>query len=424
MKKVIALILAVGLLLTGCGGASRDLMKGVKPSDEGGWVAVHDPLSDGFDPETDEIWENSLVADFGMRLFRTSFEEDKNTLISPMSILAALAMTANGAEGETLSQMETVLGQSRGALNSWYKYGTVYDDSVLNSANAIWFRENAGLTVEESFLQTNADYYNAGVYQAPFNDSTVKDINGFVDKNTKGMIPEILQEIPSEAVMYLVNALAFEDKWEEEYRKHQIQDGIFTKEDGTRQNVDMMWSEESRYYENDLCTGFRKYYRSGEPNRFAFVALLPKEGVSLQALVNGLDGKQLQEFLAQPEEATVEAAIPEFETEFNAQMGEILKEMGMTDAFDEKRADFSGLGSSPEGNLFIGRVLHKTFISVGEEGTRAAATTVVEVAPTAAPPTEEEEIKRVILDRPFLYMIVDCSSNTPVFIGSLIDAKK
>ena len=424
MKKLIALILAAGLLLTGCGGASRDLMKGVKPSNEGGLIAVSDPLSDGFDPETDEIWENSLVADFGMRLFRVSFKEDQNTLISPMSILAALAMTANGAEGETLSQMEAVLGQSREVLNSWYKYGTVYDDSVLNSANAIWFRENAGLTVEESFLQTNADYYNAGVYQAPFNDSTVKDINQFVDKNTKGMIPEILQEIPSEAVMYLVNALAFEDKWEEEYRKHQIQDGIFTKEDGTRQNVDMMWSEESRYYENDLCTGFRKYYRSGEPNRFAFVALLPKEGVSLQALVNGLDGKQLQEFLAQPEEATVEAAIPGFETEFHAQMGEILKEMGMTDAFDGKRADFSGLGSSPEGNLFIGRVLHKTFISVGEEGTRAAATTVVEMAPTAAPPTEEEEIKQVILDRPFLYMIVDCSSNTPVFIGSLTDAKK
>ena len=105
-------------------------------------------------------------------------------------------------------------------------------------------------------------------------------------------------------------------------------------------------------------------------------------------------------------------------------MGKILKEMGMTDAFDEKRADFSGLGSSPEGNLFIGRVLHKTFISVGEEGTRAAATTVVEVAPTAAPPTEQEEIKRVILDRPFLYMIVDTSSNTPIFMGTLMDAEK
>ena len=419
MKRILALLLVFTLLLSGCGGkaASRDLMKGVKPSDQRSSLITVDESEQG--PFTDAAWDNSLIADFGMRLFRASFKEDQNTLISPMSILAALAMTANGAEGETLSQMEMVLGQSRDALNSWYQYGTVYDDNVLNSANAIWFRED--VSVEKSFLQTNADCFGAGAYRAPFDDTTVKEINSFVDKNTKGMIPEILQEGPSEAVMYLVNALAFEDKWEEEYVAYQIRDGIFTKEDGTRQNVDMMWSEENRYYENDLCTGFRKYYRSGEPNRFAFVALLPKEGVSLQALVNGLDGKQLQEFLAQPEEATVVAAIPEFETEFDVQMGEILEEMGMTDAFDGKRADFSGLGSSPEGNLFISRVLHKTFISVAEQGTRAGAATVVEMAPEAAPPTEPEEIKRVILDRPFLYMIVDTSSNTPIFMGTLME---
>lgn len=421
MKKVIALILAVGLLITGCGGETQDLMKDVKPSDQGGFITVSDPLSGGFDPETDEPWENSLVADFGMRLFRASFQEDQNTLISPMSILAALAMTANGAEGETLAQMETVLGQSRGALNSWYKYGTVYDDSVLGSANAIWFREDAGFAVEEAFLQTNADYYGAGVYQAPFNGTTVKDINNFVEENTKGMIKEVLQEIPDEAVMYLVNALSFDAKWEETYKEYQVREGIFTKEDGTQQEAELMWSEENHYYENDLCTGFKKYYKAGEPNRFAFVALLPKEGVSLQELMDGLEGKQLQSFLAQPESVKVDAAIPGFETECDVEMSEILKAMGMTDAFDENSADFSGLGSSTDGNLFVGRVLHKTFISVEERGTRAGAATVVEAAPTAAPPGEPEEIKRVILDRPFLYMIVDISSNTPIFIGSLME---
>jgi serpin B len=315
--------------------------------------------------------------------------------------------------------MEMVLGQSRDALNSWYQYGTVYDDNVLNSANAIWFRED--VSVEKSFLQTNADCFGAGAYQAPFDDTTVKEINSFVEKNTKGMIPEILREVHSEAVMYLVNALAFEDKWEEEYMAHQIRDGIFTKEDGTRQNVDMMWSEENRYYENDLCTGFRKYYRSGEPNRFAFVALLPQEGVSLQALVNGLDGKHLQEFLAQPGEATVVAAIPEFETEFDVQMGEILEEMGMTDAFDDEKANFSGMGTYAGEDLFISRVLHKTFISVAEQGTRAGAATVVEIAPEAA--MEPEEIKEVILNRPFLYMIWDRETNMPIFMGTFMDAQ-
>ena len=184
-----------------------------------------------------------------------------------------------------------------------------------------------------------------------------------------------------------------------------------------------MWSEENYYYENDLCTGFKKHYKPGIPNRFAFVALLPKEGISLQALVEGLEGKQLQAFLAQPEVVQVDAAIPEFTTEFDAPMGEILQGMGMTDAFNGALADFSGMGSSRDGNLYISNVLHKTYVSVAEDGTRAGATTVVEMAPAAAPPGEMEEIKSVVLDRPFLYMIVDCSSNTPVFMGSLMDAE-
>lgn len=424
MKKCLVVFLTVCLLLTGCGGVSRDLMKDVKPSDEGGFIAVHDPLSDGFDPETDGIWENSLVADFGMRLFQASFQEDQNTLISPVSILAALAMTANGAEGETLTQMETVLGQSRDALNSWHKYGTLYDDDILASANAIWFRKDTGFAAEEAFLQTNADYYGAGIYQAPFDGTTVKEINNFVEENTKGMIKEVLQEIPSGAVLYLVNALSFDAKWEETYDEYQIWEGIFTKDDGTQQEVELMYSEECWYYENEVCTGFRKHYKEGEPNRFAFVALLPKEGVSLRNLVESLDGKQLQSFLAQPEGVKVDAAIPKFETEFDTQMSEVLVKMGMTDAFDESVADFSGLGSYKNGNLFISSVLHKTFISVAEQGTKAGATTVVELAPTAAPPGEPEEIKQVILDRPFLYMIVDTSSNTPIFIGTLMDAEK
>lgn len=413
MKRILALLLVFTLLLSGCGGkaASRDLMKGVKPSDQRSSLITVDESEQG--PFTDAVWDNSLIADFGMRLFRASFKEDQNTLISPMSILAALAMTANGAEGETLSQMEMVLGQSRDALNSWYQYGTVYDDNVLNSANAIWFRED--VAVEKSFLQTNADCFGAGAYQAPFDDTTVKEINSFVEKNTKGMIPEILREVPSEAVMYLVNALALDAKWKETYQGGQVHPATFTKEDGTKQDAELMWSEESLYYENDLCTGFQKPYVSKD--RLAFVAVLPKEGVTMEDLLAGLEDMGLQQFLASCQRENVMAALPKFEAQSDVQMGEVLMSMGMTDAFDSALADFSGLGTSNGGNIYLSHVLHKTVISVAEKGTKAGAATVVAAAEEAA----MEEVKQVILNRPFLYMIVDTSSNSPIFMGTLIE---
>lgn len=417
MKKTIALLLALCLLLTGCAGkaaSSQDLMKGVKPSGQDKGLSA----ADGNVPETDEVWDNALIADFGLRLFRAAFVENQNTLLSPVSLLAALGMAANGGSGETLAQMEAVLGQSTDALNSWYKYGTGYRDDVLCLANGIWFREDPSLTVKEEFLQKNADYYGAGLYKAPFDETTLLDINSFVEEHTNGMIKDILDEIPREAVMYLVNALAFDAQWQEIYKENQVHDGTFTTEFGTPQDVQMMWSEENRYLENDLATGFIKLY-GPENGRYAFAALLPKENVTLRQLLESLDGKQLQSLLANPQRVTVQTAIPKFETEYDTEMSELLAAMGMPDAFDSGIADFSGLGTSADGNIYLSRVIHKTFISVAEKGTKAGAATVVEAACESA--LEMEEIKEVILNRPFLYMIVDTLSNTPIFMGTMVN---
>ena len=325
MKKTIALLLALTLLLTGCAGketSGEDLMKGVKPSgQDNSFITVGSNSPEALDPETDETWENALIADFGLRLFQASFEEDENTLISPFSVLAALAMTANGAEEETLSQMEAVLGQSRGALNSWYKFGTV-EDNVLHLANGIWFKDDPGLAVKEEFLQKNAEYFDAGIYKAPFDDTTLQDINSFVEENTNGMVKDILDKIPEEAVMYLVNALAFEAQWQEIYKENQVHDATFMTENSIRQDMELMWSEENLYLENDLATGFIKPYQSRN-DRYAFAALLPKEGISVKELVEGLDGKHLQSLLANPQTVKVNAAIPIFQVEFDTEMSEI-----------------------------------------------------------------------------------------------------
>lgn len=402
MKRILAMILAV-CLLTACAPktpelSGEDLMQSIKPN----------AIISG-----EESAPTGTVTDFAVRLFRESMEEGKNTLVSPLSVLYALSMTANGADGNTLAQMEAVLGETVGPLNGWL--GSYDAGEELHLANGIWYKDDPGLTVEQSFLQCNADYYGAGIYKAPFDETTLSDINSFVEENTAGMVKDILDKIPEDAIMYLVNALTFDGKWEEVYRANQVRENVFTTEDGIEQEIELMYSEEGKYLEDEKATGFLKYYTGG---KYAFAALLPKEDVSVSDYVQGLSGEHLQSLLNNPTSVMVNAAIPKFETAFDAEMSDILKAMGMTDAFDSSIADFSRMATYTDRNIYISRVLHKTFLSVAEQGTKAGAATVIEAATEGA---IELDIKRVTLDRPFLYMILDCETNTPIFMGTLMD---
>ena len=411
MRRWIAFILAfaAALSLAACGQEEAiDLMRDVPAR--------------AVDVQPDMAAGTAAAADFGVRLFRAGVEEGKNTLISPLSVLYALAMTANGADGDTLAQMEAVLGMDCENLNSFMQaYMDLLPetkDCKLNSANSVWFKGDPNFAVERSFLQTNADYYGADIYRAAFDAGTRNDINNWVKEHTDGMIPQIIDEIPETAVMYLVNALAFEAQWEEIYDEFQVREGRFTTEDGTRQNVDMMHSEESAWLEDDKATGFIKYYRD---RRYAFVALLPNEGVNIAEYVGSMTGEGLLGLLSNPEDTTVFASIPRFETEYVTEMREALREMGMTDAFDRQTANFSRLGiyTGDGVNVYINRVLHKTCISVAEQGTRAGAATAVEMNADGA--IIMEESREVILDRPFVYMLIDCETNLPFFIGTMMD---
>ena len=402
------LVCAMAVNLTGCTMEvqAKDLMEGITPNN----VNTLDDLSS----------QNAEVTDFAIRLFKVSEESGKNTLISPLSVLCALAMTANGAEEETLQQIETVLGITTEDLNlylySYMKNLPQGDKYKLSLANSIWFTEDERFTVNQDFLQANADYYGADIYKAPFNEQTKKDINNWVKQNTDEMIPEILDRVPVDAIMYLVNALAFEAEWSAIYKKDQVREGVFTKEDNTKQNVDFMYGSEGTYLEDENAAGFMKYYKGG---KYAFVAMLPDEGVSVSDYIASLTGESVNALLTNPQHTTVYTAIPKFETEYSVEMSEILKNMGMPKAFDPNNAEFEGLGTSNAGNIFISRVLHKTFISVGEKGTKAGAATVVEMADGAA--AEPQEPKEVYLDRPFVYMLIDCENNIPFFIGTMMD---
>ena len=364
----------------------------------------------------------AAATDFGLRLLSGSMEEGKNTLVSPLSVLMALGMTANGADNETLEQMEEVFGMTHSELNQYlYAYTAKLPQGEkykLTLADSIWIKDSAGLQISKDFLQANADWYDAQIYQAPFIDATKKEINNWVKRNTDGMIPEILDRIASENIMYLINALAFDAEWEQIYKTDQIHDGIFTTADGTEQKVKMMYSGESLYLEDEDASGFVKYYAG---DSYAFAALLPKEGVNLADYVSSLTGERINELLSNPQETSVNAAIPKFQCQYSVELSDILKAMGMTDAFDSDSADFSlmlATESSDAGMaepIYIDRVLHKTYITLDEKGTRAGAATAVAMSGGAA----LEEKKVVHLDRPFIYMLIDCEENLPVFIGTL-----
>lgn len=413
-KRLLAGVLSLALTfsalfsLSGCSTAvqASDMMSGIKAGET---IA-----------DADLTGENSLaIAEFAVSLFKNGSYSGENVLISPLSVLCALAMTANGAKGETLTQMEEAFSLSVPELNN---YLHTYINSLpagdkykVNAANSIWLKDDGSITVEQSFLQTNADYYGASIYKAPFNGETLKDINSWVRDNTDGMIEGVLDSIPGEAVMYLINALAFDAEWENIYKETQLWDGIFTTQSGEEKDAKMMDSCEYAYLEDAGATGFLKYYAD---RKYAFAALLPNEDSSIDEYISSLTGSSLMDTLKNVQDTKVMASIPKFEAEYSAEMSEILNSMSMKDAFNPDRADFSALGRSENGGIYISKILHKTRIAVDERGTKAGAVTAVEMGTTAMPP---EEPKTVSLDRPFVYMLIDCETNLPLFIGTMMD---
>ena len=371
------------------------------------------------------------AAEFSIALFRQSVSQGENTLVSPLSVLLALSMTANGARGNTLSQMEQVLagGIPINRLNQYLHAlaGSLpsFSGSQLHIANSIWF-DNGRINVLDEFLRTNGRYYGASAYQLPFNMQAVGLINQWVESNTHGMIDEIIDEIDESVVMYLINAIAFDASWARPFFSHNTRTHTFHALGGQRRNVDMMFrellhiggSDENllpRFIEDDQATGFIKPYYGGN---YSFAAILPNENVDIHDYIQSLSGERFMNLMNNRQLVTMEFGLPKFSFEYDLEMSQVLSNLGMTNAFTDTHADFNGIGTSPLGNIYINRVLHKTFIEVDEEGTRAAAVTAVEMAAQSVPPPPGQT---VILDRPFVFAIIDNTTNLPIFIGSVMD---
>lgn len=414
MKKKSLLFLLCCTILSGC---ARE------PVHEGGSDLMEHIAAKEIPQEADLSGPGAAaLTALGVRLLQdTAGEEDENTLLSPLSIACALGMVENGARGETRTQMERTLGMPCEEMAA-YLYHFIHalpasGQYKLRAADSVWLRDDGSLKVERDFLQANADYYGADVYKDPFDDPFIGRINGWVEENTDGMIQEVISEVPANAVMYLADALAFKAEWESMYTQDQVQAGTFTREDGTSQPADLMYSEEYGYLRDEHASGFVKYYVD---QKYAFAALLPEEGMSVKDYVGSLTGERLRKILQNVEEADVSAAVPRYTCAYDVRLKEVLQTMGIRDVFDPDQADLSGIGSYEDQPLYVSEMAHKAFIAVDERGTEAGAVTLAEIATKGA----AVEPKIVYLDRPFVYMLIECGTDVPVFIGTVETLEK
>lgn len=356
--------------------------------------------------------------EYAINMFQNGITENKNSMVSPLSIMMALAMTANGANGETLSQMEKVLAGVK--IEDLNQYLTRYSKAShkLSIANSIWIK-NGIINVRESFLATNKSYYDADVFASELDSQTIKDINNWVSDKTDGMIKQLLDRFEEDTFMCLINAISFDAKWLVPYADYQVREGQFTNYDGQKVTTDFMYSDEYFYLEGDDYTGYIKQYDDGE---YYMVSLLPNVDVNINDFIKGMSSDLLVDIIYNAQTTRVETSMPKFSCDYTIELNDALKNMGINDAFDGDLADFSNMCEIVDEKVSISRVLHKTFIEFNEGGTKAAAATSVEMKceATAMPP---EEPKRVYLDRPFVYAIVDGSTGMPIFIGDYVMAQ-
>ena len=415
VKKMLAVFMSVLSLaacilpFSGCGktvgkvhnkgvksGAVRDLTEG---------ISKNESASKAPDDEF-----KAAAASFSADLFKYNYSNGKATLVSPLSVLTALALVQNGAQGDTLAQLEQALGGlDRDTLNAYMRAYCDFltESEELKIANSVWTDSSA--EAKRAFLQKAVDSYSAQLFSAPLSDpKTVESINSWVKKNTDGMIPKIIEKADRYAVMMLVNAIAFDAKWETPYKRSDIEKLEFTSYSGSKKKTDFMCSTENVYLKDGGTVGFMKPYKNG---RFAFAALLPDENTGIDDYVASLSGDKLMKIFSSAKRGNeVNVKMPKFRAEYSTQLIDTLKKMGVKDAFDSKTADFSSLIENRD--AYIATVVHKTFIEVDENGTRAAASTLV-----GADTMSLMEPYSVCLNRPFVYMIVDTETNLPLFIG-------
>ncbi len=414
MKRTLALLLAcvLGLsALSGCAPASAA-------------KELTAPKLSTTPADSEEV--NQALSAFGLELLRLARDGGKSSvLVSPLSVALALSMAANGAEGETLAQFQEVLGGgtdlvelNEACAQLMVDYQNLAGSTKCSIANSLWVDPEG--QIKDEFIGKCRGIFDAQVFAAELSaPGIVKDLNGWVSKHTNKLIPEIINEpFDEDAALLLANALYLKNKWLSEFDPLSTREMDFHHAGGPDSQVEYLrkFDTQLSYLNGKGAQGVALPYDDG---RLAFVAILPDlypDSPDLGQWLNNLEGNSLSQLIINREDALfLSFAMPKFSAEWKGNLEDILPPLGLEDAFVPGAADFSNMGDNPEG-YFINQVIHATKIEVNEKGTEAAAATVVEAPAGSAPPPPEGIT--LVLDRPFLYGIVDLYTGVPLFLGT------
>jgi serine protease inhibitor len=406
MKKTMILMLTISLLIAT---QSCDKSENASPK--------KDPVDIQISEKSKKLVNNS--ADFGIDLFKAIETTEKlriNWMISPLSVSMALAMTYNGADGETKTAMENALrlnGMTTQEINESFKQLTDIlidiDDKVdISIANSIWYRNT--FTVLPDFINTNQQYYDAEVEALDFNNAGAKDvINSWVAANTQQKIESIVDQIDPETVMFLINAIYFKGVWKYTFDETQNVQLPFTNYTDNTESIEMMTQEaDLKNYRDEEVTMVELPYGQGN---WVMDLILPAGDISTNQLILGLTSEKWNSWVAglgEPVETKI--TFPPFKFEYEETLNGMLASMGMGVAFTNQ-ADFSIINGT--GGLQISEVKHKTYIEVNEQGTEAAAVTSVGIELTSVGGNG------IVFNRPFLFVIREQVTGTILFIGKV-----
>lgn len=407
--------LCLALMLSGCSGGSG---YAVEKMDSSPSKAVYQP------EDLDAAFAQSQLS-FAFDLYRELQQHKSspqaNDTISPVSIATALAMTMNGAAGDTLVEMETAL-HSSGRTSEERNHGyEVLADLLSHSsenvqvslANSLWGR--TPLEFRKEFLDASKSYYNAEIESLDFSgDGAAKRINDWVNQQTAGKIDSIVDSsIPANTILYLINTVYFKGTWQREFEADRTMPADFTNASGEQQQVSMMHNGGSfPYVHMDGYQAIRLPYKD---SGLGMVILLPDEELTLDELISDLEPERWQTMLDAMSYTVGHIGLPKFKLEFEQSLNSTLQALGMERAFDIDRAQFEPM-IQLNVPVFIGEAKHKTFIEVDEKGTEAAAATVIEMEAGSAPPEDPFDM---VVDRPFFFAIEDERTSALLFMGSV-----
>ena len=424
MMLIVSLIALSGCSASVGGGISN---AGLAKADETYKVLSEEAI------QIDDSARESITASnkMGLELIQAmaKLNREKNMLFSPISLSFALAMIENGAEGETKEGILKALGEVEEGINERYNLLMNYlnalnkDESSetpgikMKVANSLWVRES--LDIKKKFVNTLNSFYNAQVFRSNFDDKkTLDQMNQWVEEQTNHMLKETIDEINPETIAYLMNTVYFKGTWIEAFEESATQAEAFFKSETDEIKVDMMYkTDNAPYYEDELCQVTSLPYYGD----CSLVLVLPKG--DLDNFLGDLTYDDFQKIIDvdKNEWHNLALSLPKFDYEVNNPLNELLSERGMAKSFSEKDAEFGKMIEIENNNVYISSIFQNARIILDEQGTEAAAVTVVEFKCGSAMPSEPVAFN---CDKPFLYIIKDDTTGAVLFIGVVREPSK